>query len=267
MKISEIIFTIVHVIVISNLAIFAFILCKPQILANYLVSKVPKHIVYYDELKDDLIVQEKIDNVYTLSIVKTENVMKKKRILFFIPGGFFIRSSVEFAALKFLSTNFDVVTCTYPVLFQNSIGETIEFLENVINYTINTHYTKDINVALMGHSAGCYFAYQILQNNTCSQIDKFVGVTGYFGSKFTSNKLFQLLDYLYLHTNRYNKIACPAFIVNCSNDFLKDSNENFGNFISAKKNYYEGDHDLIWRVPNNQTLLAIADIIDFVNDV
>lgn len=265
MKFSETILTVIHIIVILNLAIFAFILYRPQILANYLIFKVPKYITYYDELKDDCIIQEKIDHLYTLSILKTEIAKQGKRVLFFIPGGFFIKSSVQFATLKFLSNEFDVVTCTYPVLFDHSITKTITFLEKVINYTINTYYTKDTNVALMGHSAGCYFAYQILQNKSFCQIDKFIGVTGYFGRRFTSNKLFQLLDFLYLHSARYNKINCETLIVNCSNDFLKDSNENFASFISAKKSYYEGDHDLIWRVPSNETLLMIADIIDFVN--
>lgn len=227
---------------------------KPQIVANQIVNYMPKQIIAYDETKDPLINTTTINEKFTLYQVKpSQDPLDEDRIVFVICGGAFIRAEPEFAALKEMSAINTVYTCTYPVRFNYTLEYTFEYLENVISMILGTS-KPNAKLTIIGISAGAYHGAHIIQRNKFgAQIDKFVGINGYYGYEYTTNLLTQLVDKIIIRgynskIKQLQKLQAKTLLITCDYDFIKESTIAY-----SKENGYvyttlTGSHEIFWNV-------------------
>lgn len=207
------------------------------------------------------------------------------RILIDIPGGAFLRSSNTMVPyLEMQQLTMPVISISYPVLFDvTSVKLGLDYIMDALRHVIATYTERlvhinpnavlDVNV--LASSAGAYYAVLAINSNEfVAHISKVVIVCGYFGQELTSNQFFKLLHRIYLTPNMFRsspELKCypirPSVatrLITTTDDFLRDSTQNFASMSAIVPFVYAGGHSLFWSPEMAEAQQMYSDITDFL---
>lgn len=264
---------ILNVICVVILIIVIYLIYKPTPLANY-IAKVfdltnndiinDNENVSWEQFTDDSGFSERI-----LTYSKPEN--KTDKVLIEIPGGAFIRSTLNISAYVKMNLPYDVILIEYPVLFSARTNQTLSYLRQVIKFLIHRARIRnpEVQIYIVGYSAGCYYAMTLI-NEMVNDIVGLVTICGYFGTASVSNGMFKTLDWMYIdHDNRLEQQVLinsnvRLMIMVGTGDFLKESSLSFASWNAVDPFVYEGSHLFFWDMNNIETDRAHVDFKDFI---
>lgn len=240
----------------------------PRDLVKHFNKSISPHIVHFDYTLDKNIRVEEFgdDPKYKLFAIGS-HVNPNRSVIVFIPGGSFVRSEPDLSTLVELSENNNVITCNYPILFENSVTYTKSFLDKFLTM-VHERYPNS-KLTLIGLSAGAFYAAQLLNDNKHNHyVERFVGVSGYYGRKYTNIFLLKWLDFLYLRELPpiQTPLSCEKIMLITGDvDMLKNDTIQFAKTLNITPNVYSGGHELFGNNTKSQHRQLISDILKFID--
>lgn len=243
---------------------------KPEIIKQTLIK-------HYD-LRPHVVLDEHVhelqefgkQKVFELSVPNGDPA----KLIIDIPGGAFISSVVTFVAYRELRLPCNVVSLTYPVLFENKAKETLAYLEETITKILATK-SQVKTVYMVGTSAGAYYATKLINRGKIPNIRKFIGICGYYGHKtIPKNITISVLEQFYVTSFKNNQqfdcqiISNPikSLFMTSTRDFLGESTMNFATQNHVRYEVFEGDHLFFFRIDQEGAKRAHILFNHFINE-
>lgn len=238
-----------------------------------ILSTVPPHpnvtvsVFEDDGLKQKIVRYAKPDN-------------KKDLVMIEFPGGSFVKSAMKLRAFEKMNLPYDLYILEYPSILDAKVPKIIDYLSNATKYLIDVSATTKL--CLIGCSAGSYYAARVIDRfKDDYRIHSFVSICGYFGHEFTNDKLIKFLDYMYLSSSFFeiaaisesskekHRFAIPSrikmMLITSTQDFLKESTEQFAKWNGLEPFIYKGNHQFFWQENEQSAQQAYKDVATFIS--
>ncbi len=242
------IFTLIVTIVFLILLILVFLFIrKPELLKQHLIKTYD--IIPDINVTDSVLNVEKFEN-YTIYELVADPPSINDIIVIDIPGGAFIESVVNFKPYQAMKLPYNVISITYPTLFDNRAKDAISYIERAIKHIQKTKYPQ-AQIVLIGTSAGAYYATKVINRSNVKNISKFIGICGYYGAAtMPYNVVVNALDRMYLTSFKdFAEYQCNvissnilSLYITSTDDFLEQSTKSYAMLCQQKVYTFGGNH-------------------------